>query len=149
MGVRNSTVGAIVYVGLLLIGVRFPLALALVAAIGEAVPLVGPYVAAVPILAAAVMSGPFAAGATLVLLVAVKQFEAYLLLPHLTSQQADVPPLLWLAAPMTGLLVQPIVGALSDRTWGLAGSDESPNHALGADPDRARTAATMPPWSWR
>jgi maltose/moltooligosaccharide transporter len=26
-------------------------------------------------------------------------------------------PILWLAAPMTGLLVQPIVGALSDSTW--------------------------------
>ncbi len=26
-------------------------------------------------------------------------------------------PLLWLAAPMTGLIVQPIVGYLSDRTW--------------------------------
>ena len=26
-------------------------------------------------------------------------------------------PILWLAAPMTGLLVQPIVGALSDNTW--------------------------------
>jgi maltose/moltooligosaccharide transporter len=30
-------------------------------------------------------------------------------------------PLLWLAAPMTGLVVQPIVGALSDRTWGPLG----------------------------
>ena len=30
-------------------------------------------------------------------------------------------PLLWLAGPMTGLLVQPIIGAMSDRTqsrWG-------------------------------
>ncbi len=33
----------------------------------------------------------------------------------------DQVPLLWLAAPMTGLLVQPIVGALSDRTWGALG----------------------------
>src|SRR5687767_15370851 len=33
----------------------------------------------------------------------------------------DEVPLLWLAAPMTGLLVQPIVGALSDRTWGALG----------------------------
>jgi maltose/moltooligosaccharide transporter len=33
----------------------------------------------------------------------------------------DEVPLLWLAAPMTGLLVQPIVGALSDRTWGPLG----------------------------
>ena len=33
----------------------------------------------------------------------------------------DQVPLLWLAAPMTGLLVQLIVGALSDRTWGRLG----------------------------
>src|SRR5207248_5322284 len=33
----------------------------------------------------------------------------------------DQVPALWLAAPMTGLLVQPIIGALSDRTWGRLG----------------------------
>ena len=26
-------------------------------------------------------------------------------------------PLLWIAAPLTGLIVQPIVGYLSDQTW--------------------------------
>ena len=29
----------------------------------------------------------------------------------------DEIPGLWLAAPMTGLIIQPIVGYLSDRTW--------------------------------
>jgi maltose/moltooligosaccharide transporter len=33
----------------------------------------------------------------------------------------DEVPLLWLAAPVTGLVVQPIIGALSDRTWGRLG----------------------------
>ncbi len=33
----------------------------------------------------------------------------------------DQIPLLWLAAPLTGLIVQPIVGAMSDRTWGPLG----------------------------
>lgn len=33
----------------------------------------------------------------------------------------DEVPLLWLAAPITGLVVQPIVGALSDRTWNRLG----------------------------
>ncbi|HEV7588701.1 MAG TPA: MFS transporter, partial [Longimicrobium sp.] len=33
----------------------------------------------------------------------------------------DNVPILWLAAPLTGLLVQPIIGALSDRTWGPLG----------------------------
>ena len=31
--------------------------------------------------------------------------------------EKDALPLLWIAAPLTGLLVQPIVGYLSDRTW--------------------------------
>ncbi|MDB4877980.1 MAG: major facilitator superfamily 1 [Gemmatimonadetes bacterium] len=33
----------------------------------------------------------------------------------------DQVPLLWLAAPVTGLLIQPIIGAMSDRTWGRLG----------------------------
>ncbi|MEM7512290.1 MAG: MFS transporter [Bacteroidota bacterium] len=34
---------------------------------------------------------------------------------------ADEIPLLWLAAPLTGLIFQPIVGYLSDRTWNKVG----------------------------
>ena len=30
-------------------------------------------------------------------------------------------PLLWLAGPMTGLIVQPIIGSMSDRTWNRLG----------------------------
>ena len=30
-------------------------------------------------------------------------------------------PLLWQAAPLTGLLVQPVIGSMSDRTWGRLG----------------------------
>ncbi|WP_104735458.1 MFS transporter [Hanstruepera ponticola] len=31
--------------------------------------------------------------------------------------EKDAIPLLWIAAPLTGLLVQPVIGYLSDRTW--------------------------------
>ena len=34
---------------------------------------------------------------------------------------ADQIPILWLAAPLTGLIVQPIIGHSSDRTWGSLG----------------------------
>ena len=30
-------------------------------------------------------------------------------------------PLLWLAAPLSGLIAQPIIGYMSDRTWGPLG----------------------------
>lgn len=33
----------------------------------------------------------------------------------------DEVPILWLAAPVTGLIVQPIIGSLSDRTWNWLG----------------------------
>ena len=33
----------------------------------------------------------------------------------------DTLPLLWMAAPLTGLVVQPVVGYLSDRTWNFLG----------------------------
>jgi maltose/moltooligosaccharide transporter len=35
--------------------------------------------------------------------------------------KADDVPFLWLAGPVTGLLVQPIIGSMSDRTWNRLG----------------------------
>ena len=35
--------------------------------------------------------------------------------------QAHELPLLWIAAPFTGLVIQPIIGNMSDRTWGPLG----------------------------
>jgi maltose/moltooligosaccharide transporter len=35
--------------------------------------------------------------------------------------KVDDIPLLWIAAPVTGLLVQPVIGYFSDRTWGRLG----------------------------
>lgn len=35
--------------------------------------------------------------------------------------EVEAIPILWVAAPVTGLLVQPIIGYFSDRTWGRLG----------------------------
>ena len=35
---------------------------------------------------------------------------------YLNAEESNL-PLLWLAGPITGLLVQPVIGAMSDRTW--------------------------------
>lgn len=44
----------------------------------------------------------------------------------------DTIPFLWIAAPLTGLLVQPIVGYLSDRTWHPKFGRRKPFFFLGA-----------------
>ena len=41
-------------------------------------------------------------------------------------------PLLWLAAPLTGLIVQPLIGAMSDRTWHPFWGRRRPYFLIGA-----------------
>ncbi len=41
-------------------------------------------------------------------------------------------PMLWVAAPLTGLLVQPIIGYLSDRTWNPTWGRRKPFFLIGA-----------------
>ena len=49
---------------------------------------------------------------------------------YLGADEASL-PLLWLAGPMTGLIVQPIIGALSDRTLSKRGR-RTPYFMVGA-----------------
>ncbi len=44
----------------------------------------------------------------------------------------DEIPLLWIAAPLTGLLVQPIIGYMSDRTWSPRWGRRRPYFLVGA-----------------
>src|SRR5437660_3734511 len=39
---------------------------------------------------------------------------------YLHAEESNL-PYLWLAGPITGLLVQPIIGSMSDRTWNRLG----------------------------
>lgn len=57
-------------------------------------------------------------------------------------------PILWLAAPVTGLLVQPIIGYMSDRTWGRLGR-RRPYFLVGAILSTL-ALIVMPnsPWLW-
>lgn len=49
----------------------------------------------------------------------------------LGAEKDDI-PILWLAAPLTGLIVQPIVGYLSDRTWHPIFGRRKPYFFIGA-----------------
>ena len=44
----------------------------------------------------------------------------------------DSIPALWIAAPLTGLLVQPIIGYMSDRTWSPTWGRRKPFFFIGA-----------------
>ena len=46
--------------------------------------------------------------------------------------EIDDIPILWIAAPLTGLLVQPIIGYMSDRTWSPRWGRRRPYFLIGA-----------------
>ena len=46
--------------------------------------------------------------------------------------EPDDVPMLWIAAPLTGLIVQPIIGYLSDRTWSPRWGRRRPYFLIGA-----------------
>ena len=49
----------------------------------------------------------------------------------LGADKQDI-PLLWIAAPLTGLLVQPVIGYMSDRTWNERLGRRRPYFLIGA-----------------
>lgn len=49
----------------------------------------------------------------------------------LGASQDDI-PMLWIAAPLTGLLVQPIIGYMSDKTWSPRWGRRKPYFLIGA-----------------
>lgn len=105
-------VGVVVYVGMRVIGVRYPLLLALAAALGEVVPIVGPFIGAVPAVAVALLHSPHQAAVVLAFYVVLQQLESHILVPRLVKNQAHIPPLLGIFALMAGAAVGGILGAL-------------------------------------
>jgi predicted PurR-regulated permease PerM len=92
------TVGGMVGLGAWLLGLPAPLALGLFAAVTEFVPVVGPFVGAVPALLLALGQGGNAVLWTGLLFLAVQQAESNLIAPLAQQRMAEIPASLLLFA---------------------------------------------------
>jgi putative heme transporter len=106
-------VGLLTYIGLLIIGVRFPLALAFLAGLFEFLPYIGPFLAGIPIVLVALMESPTQALIVLVFFLIVQEVEANILVPKIQRTQTEVSPLLALLALTAGSILGGIVGVLA------------------------------------
>ncbi len=124
--VRLSTslgIGIIGYIGFLLFKLDYALLLAVVVAITNLVPYIGPFIGAVPAVAVALaMGNPSIALGVAIFLFVLQQLEGNVLTPWITSDALDVSPILVLAGiavfgAMLGIpgmiLGAPIVAILS------------------------------------
>lgn len=112
-------VGVLVYLGLMIAGIKNALFLAALAAIFETIPLFGPILAAIPAIAVAYASGTAisAVGITSGLLVAggyliIQQFENHLFYPWVVKKIVGVPPMIVILALIVGAQLGGFLGLL-------------------------------------
>ena len=105
-------VGVLTFIGLMLLGVRFAIVLALFAAVMELIPVIGPIVSAVPAVIIAYLDSPTKALIVLGFYVVLQQFESNVLMPNVMKNQTDVPQVLSLFAVFAGGTLAGILGAL-------------------------------------
>lgn len=103
--VSMASVGVLVYIGLLVLGVPLALGLAVATALLEFIPYLGPILGAVPALLVALGQGTSTALWVLLLYAAVQTLESYLITPLVQERAVYLPPALI-------ILVQVLMGLL-------------------------------------
>ncbi len=106
-----GVIGAITYVALRLIGVPYPLLLAVVVGIGEAIPRAGPWIARIPLLAVAALEGWTTAAVTFGASVVIENAKGYVISPFIEGDQLDIHPLLVFIAVLIGAALLGPAGA--------------------------------------
>jgi predicted PurR-regulated permease PerM len=123
-----GVIGLVTALGLWIIGVPYALTLGIIAFFLEAVPTVGPIIAAIPAVIIAYMDAPWKAVIVLIFATLVQQLENQFLVPKIMQKALGISPFVTLVALLVGgklagimgvLLAVPTVAALSvlSKEW--------------------------------
>jgi predicted PurR-regulated permease PerM len=107
-----GAIGASAAIGLYLLGVPYFYVLALIAAIGEMVPIIGPILSAVPAILVALSVSPQTALFVAIFWIVQQQVENHLLVPKVMELQVGVSPVIVIVALLVGGTALGIVGAV-------------------------------------
>jgi len=97
-----TIIGTTTYIGLLLLGVKYALPLGIIAGLLEAIPNVGPTIAAIPAFFVGFSQLPLLGLFTILLAVAVQQFENQIIVPLVMKRVVGLHPMLTLLALIIG-----------------------------------------------
>lgn len=110
--INALVMGALAWIGLSLIGVDYALVLGVLTMLGEPVPIIGPIIVAVPVVAVAFLQSPSLALFALLLYFVLQQIEGQLLTPLIMRRQTDVPQTLVIFAVVAGGAIGGLLGVL-------------------------------------
>jgi predicted PurR-regulated permease PerM len=110
--ILSAVIGSTAAIALGLMGVPYFYVLALIAAIGEAIPVIGPILAAIPaVVVAATVSPKLALGVAIFYLVQ-QQLESYVLVPKVMERQVGVNAVTVIVALLLGEALLGVIGAI-------------------------------------
>jgi putative heme transporter len=109
---QSTIIGVITFLGLTLIGVPGAVLLAFLAAIGEIIPILGPWLAAVPAIIIAFLQSPTQGFITLAFYFVLQQVGSYLIQPNVVGRAVKLNPLAVFLALLIGAGLLGIMGAL-------------------------------------
>ena len=108
----SAIIGSLTWVGLTVLGLPYALLLALIAAIGEVIPMIGPIISAVPAVLIAFIYSPLQGFLTLGLYVIIQQLENHLIVPKVMERAVALHPLAVLLALLAGSELMGVTGAI-------------------------------------
>jgi len=108
----GGIIGGTAALGLFLMGVPFFYVLALIAGLGEMIPIVGPILSAVPAIAVALSVKPTLALAVIAFFFAQQQLENHLLVPKIMQRQVGISPVFVIVALLIGGSLLGVIGAI-------------------------------------
>jgi predicted PurR-regulated permease PerM len=108
----SAIIGTLTLVGLSVIGVRYAMLLSLIAAVGEAIPMVGPIFSAIPAVIIAFFQSPLQGFLTLGLYVLIQQVENSLVVPKVMERAVSLHPLAVMVALLAGAELLGVTGAI-------------------------------------
>lgn len=107
-----AIIGVSTYVGLLILGVKYALPLGIIAGALEAIPTIGPTIAAIPAFLVGFSQAPLLGLFTLLLSVIVQQFENHIIVPMVMKRVIGLHPVVTLIALIIGGRYGGVLGML-------------------------------------
>ena len=103
-------IGTVTFVGLFVLDVPYPVALATWASLMEIIPIIGPFLGAIPAIIVALTISPWVALATAILYVIVQQLENNILVPKIMERAVGLHPILVMVGVLAGGVLYGILG---------------------------------------
>ena len=138
--ISMALVGTAVFIGLIALGVKMAAALALIAALLDFIPNIGPLLAFIPAALFALLQGPTQVLYVALLYGAIQIVEGYLLTPLIERRTVELPPALTLTALLIGALLFGWLGLAARRAGERSVAGDRANGLRRGHARRARRA---------